>query len=269
MISKYKVGDIFWDNIKILSLYREKSHTACDYKCLKCNNIVTHSNLSNITGGRTKQCQKCRAMERADLNRIGDVSILFEDSNLIKYYWGLIYADGCIRNDSHGNKLNVLSINMTKKDEIYIQKLSTLIKTNNREYFYDYNINPMIYISVSDINLVPKLANLMDIHKRKTYNPPNPNNLNFTLQDRLSIVCGFVDGDGSRATDGTYNFKIRNHHSWFDMHKFMFDGLYSSCHIDSDNLACTNLSSDGFKILVHHGLKYNLPLFRRKWYLKS
>ncbi len=114
---------------------------------------------------------------------LSNVSNLLSGSNEAFYWLGFLLADG------HFSKTNQIQINLSVKDLNHLKKFATFV-----EYKKELEI-PSLFLS--DINIIPKIAELYEIKNNKTYYPPNISKL--SGDSLFSLVIGFIDGDGCIA----------------------------------------------------------------------
>lgn len=146
-------------------------------------------------------------------NRKGDVSPLLEES-LISFYWmGFILADG------HFTKSNQLVVSLSLKDKDHLEKLSKFLNCKVKIYkrsicngSFKGSQKEFCRIAIQDFEICQKLKVKFDVKNNKTYCPPNLASLNFTDDQFLALIVGFVDGDGSFTN--LNSIKIECHSSW-------------------------------------------------------
>lgn len=183
---------------------------------------------------------------------LSNVSNLLSGSNEAFYWLGFLLADG------HFSKTNQIQINLSVKDLNHLKKFATFV-----EYKKELEI-PSLFLS--DINIIPKIAELYEIKNNKTYYPPNISKL--SGDSLFSLVIGFIDGDGSINKRG--NLYIKVHSSWLNIVDFMMTNIVEigkhTIKINKDGLTiCTLTNIEAIKKIKERAKKLNLPILTRKW----
>lgn len=130
------------------------------------------------------------------------------DTDLKAYFLGFIMADGCITKTSKTNKYyNRLSINISKKDRIILEKFKEEIEASYdiKDYFPNNKTFGEYEMSRIDINSKKICNDLIQygICNNKTGFECLPNIKKSLLP---SFVRGFLDGDGTINTNGHIGF---------------------------------------------------------------
>lgn len=197
----------------------------------------------------------------------GNINRLLEDTHFSYYWMGFLLADG------HFSKQNRLVLSLSIKDIKHLEKFKDFIeyKNNIRKDFIK------CYLAVMDNFNIPILKNKFDIKSDKTYSPPNLNIFhNIGNELLLSLVIGFIDGDGaitnqSGRTDNT--LRIKNHSSWLDILVYFYEII---SRLSNVNFPVPKINKSGYaefrccnmnvlKFLKNHTIKYKLPVLERKW----
>lgn len=136
------------------------------------------------------------------------------DESLESLYWiGFIFADGSIeKNGSFG-------IELSKKDKTHLKKLMSFLGFGNEKLYRRRN---NVVFSKCDKNAIDTLIEKYQLKPNKTYDPPNLNDVfkNMTDDQILSLIIGFIDGDGhTRKIPGGYQVTLENHKSWIDCYE--------------------------------------------------
>lgn len=270
-----------FDMIKNTILYWNKledSFLIKNYQCLPFKFI--QSSLPS----RSKRAIWARAnllglhrQDKGQILRKGDVSVLFNNSTTSCYWIGFLMADGTFT----GTRLTV---SISEKDRIHLDKLANYLQTTIALYSHQGNsklrIKPynLVRISISDSSRIPRLREKYDIKFNKTYNPPSIDCLKKTFDTKekfISFFLGFIDGDGCISLNkrGYYYIIIDNHLSWYDVHKFMIDGLQSYGFYKGKTKPVitkkrySRIQITGiFNSLREFAKSLDLPLMERKWY---
>lgn len=228
-------------------------------KCPKCG--CEQKYKSRITYERAVNtntlCKKCATIGRYVKN---NVSVLLNEE-LETYYWiGFILADGTITNDGR------LRVRVSRKDITHVEKLAKYISTELKITKSDVGVNAM------NKQYIPVLCNKFDIKNHKTYNPPDVNKLKLLENNKiLSIIIGFIDGDGSIKNVWNrkdYNIQIKNHNSWLSILEYFSEVITGKnlAKINSNGYASLIISNNLSIIkLKKFALENNLPILDRKW----
>ena len=198
-----------------------------------------------------------------------NLSVLLNDSLISYYYVGFILADGHI---SNGNRLQMT---VSSHDKEYLCSMAGYLGVEHvRGYERTYNGKPYKTVSFSaqDVDVIPKLTKKFDIKSDKTHFPPDIDVLkNFSSDKILSIIIGFIDGDGNIKKQygrNDFSIAIKCHSSWLKVLE------YFSIVITGKNLA--RINSLGYASLVLSrftdikklkifALDNRLPIMLRKW----
>lgn len=205
-------------------------------------------------------------------NRICNLSWMIEES-LQNFYWiGFILADGCI---SIKNELVVI---LNDKDEEHIKELSKLCHKNYKKYksYGNFGESNICKIVCNHKEIIDQVKYKFDINSQKTYNPPNINKYkNFTDDQLLAILIGFIDGDGGITINYKMNrvsCKIENHASWVYFQNFFYKILNQKLNreeflakINSRGYSYINLSTPYLQYLNNFIIENKLYVMKRKW----
>lgn len=202
----------------------------------------------------------------------------FLDNTLDSFYWiGFLLADGAFVSERGNKMLSKISVLLSQKDEEHLKKLTSIIggRLHSRIITNSFSKNPMVQFSVSDIILIPKICDKFDIKNKKTYNPPDFNSYKFNDDQMLSLIIGFIDGDGTiyKKKGGNYQISIFCHESWKHNLKFINDLIHKVCFSIRENKVSYRGNKAGIyigKTKILRKLKWfinenNLPVLERKW----
>ena len=225
------------------------------------------------------QARKMGLFRDLDTYKTTTLGNLLDMSHESLYWIGFILADG------HISATYRLIIALSGKDETHLRKLSEKINgkiTNriNRSTFSTSNeyVSMVAVLSVQDKKNLKLLAEKFDIHPNKTYNPPDFTKYSLTDEQWLSLLIGFIDGDGHinklRRSNQNINIVIKNHSSWFQNLDLFKEKLCKVAQIPSNMR--TRINKQGYAVLVisngyliefltQHVVKHNLPVLERKW----
>lgn len=236
-----------------------------------------YSALSNLMG-RSSDAIRHKAKElglksRFNGNKSNDLTFL-NDASIESFYWmGFLIADGTFDAKMHGMRLRVSQV-----DRPHIQQLADRIKTTLKEghrsgYTGD---SSLVGLNAYDTTILPKLANRFDIRRNKTENPPNFKLYNFSDDEILAILIGFIDGDGCVYVSprGHVRISILIHPTWRENLRFINTFIHSYFKLASktepqitrSGYAYLCLSRkiiiDGLSVFIKNN---NLPVLKRKW----
>lgn len=230
--------------------------------CPKCGKLLTYKNV--VSYNRQNKinglCRSCSAFNST--NKQSNLEILLDTNSYESLYWiGFIMADGTILNN------NRLKITLATKDANH------LIKFQNYCNIEKITIDEIkCSVNAMDKEIVPKIAELFDLKKQKTYNPPSLDMFKkLTKEQILSIIIGFIDGDGNIKNQykrKDWSITIKNHKTWLPILS------YFSEVINGKNIAIINnkgyakvtfSNTEQTKSLKKFAIKHKLPLLERKW----
>lgn len=211
-----------------------------------------------------------REVAQADSCRRGTLIPLLEDSAIIFYWIGFIFADGCFQ------KTGQLFVNQSSKDKDHLEKLASVLNTKIhlcdkspttifKNIEYSRNTQHRLTCSHKDVWL--KVMSKFDFKFRKTYNPPEFEKLYDALKnDPENLMCwliGFIDGDGTPQRGGV---KIEIHSSWGSFLQEVQSIISDSSFLINKRGYCSlYLYKNTVDSLLKIIQKYNLPVMERKW----
>ena len=189
---------------------------------------------------------------------------LFQPYNESFYWQGFILADGYINHNKKRFKLH-----LSKKDSNHIEEFCKFIEFNNP------NIE---FVCIQDKIQIDNMIKLWKLKPKKSYNPSYINK-RLSLNKRMFIYAGIIDGDGSiQYQTGRKDVKlsIKMHKSWYKFLRQMEKDIYSFCNQSDKKL--TKINSQGYVSLIisdntilrklkNYLIKSKLPLMKRKWNL--
>lgn len=236
--------------------------------------------LQQLLPCRTWNAIKLRA-RKLDLYRSLSLARKSNMKNLLSgsvtsFYWvGFILADGHIENN------NRLTVTISAKDINHLSKLATFLNTSIREGVTKLGDNTYrsATIACKDIDNIPFICSVFDIDNNKTKNPPDFSSYVFTNEQVLSLIIGFIDGDGSITklhNRSDVNLRIKCHSSWLDNLLFIERTVYDYCSIPYKNPPLSKLNTQGYASLCISNndiirelrdfcIRHHLPILERKW----
>ena len=130
-----------------------------------------------------------------------------------------------------------------------------------------------------NIELFDRITNLIKLYEQhKTIKPNNFSTLEYTKEQMLSLIIGFIDGDGcilKQTGREDCLLQIHVHKNWFDNIRFIEDFIYNYFGM-SKNKILTRIGNDGYtrliitnnkilKKLKNELLTLDLTYLSRKW----
>lgn len=205
-----------------------------------------------------------------------DLSPLLGD-DLQSFYWiGFILADGSVYR-------TYLSIKIQCTDIDFLKEFSRLTKSKisfgRRKDGDGFSGKDFCKICVSHKEVVDKLKVKFNIKSNKTYAPPDTSLWDFSKEQCLALIAGFIDGDGSITKNENFtNIDVSNHISWFSFHNWMKNVLFLFTNDDRSSVLSVNKRGQS-KIRINQKTTFllfdflkenNLFFMHRKWiYLNS
>lgn len=198
-----------------------------------------------------------------------NLEALLEESLISYYYAGFILADG------HIEKGKRLQMSLSVKDFDFLQKMAEYLGVKNlkkRRYFIKNKEVEVASFSAQDIEAIRKFSNKFGIVSDKTHCPPDVEIFeNLSKEKLLSMIIGFIDGDGSirkiyKRKDA--NIAVKCHSSWLPILEFFSNAVCGKnlAKINSHGYASVIFSRfSDIKHLKIFALENNLPIMMRKW----
>ena len=194
---------------------------------------------------------------KREIAKNSDLSVLLQDTCETYYWLGFLMADG------HFNKYSI-QINLAKKDIGHLKKFAKFIS-------YKKKLNkPSLYVNDKEIVDVLKLK--FKITNNKTYEPCSI----FHINDEkllLSLIAGFIDGDGSiKQSYGRTQMVVKCHKSWRNNLDYMLNFLCAGFNksyktvVNKEGLAIFFITDiEVLKKIKSNVYKLKLPILKRKW----
>ena len=209
--------------------------------------------------------------------------LLSED--LESYYWiGFIIADGWVssRINVNGSRINHVGISLQKIDQKHLEKFlnwveipHSRIRSRIRHTNYKEN-SKEVSVCITDHISVPLLKEKFDISNNKTKVPPKMKLYNLSSDQMISLIIGFIDGDGSISMRATHkpHISIQSTRMWSENLQFINECIHNSFDEKITNKVLINnrnhASLSICKRMVVAKLKQfviinGLPVLDRKW----
>lgn len=207
-----------------------------------------------------------------DFKRNSNFNKLLDKSNESLYWLGFLLADG------HFNFNNKrIKLTLSTKDINHLVKYSKFIETTN--LIVNKSIYPSVSVTTKNIEKFHLVKNLLKLeNSNKTIYPNDFNDLNFNKEQMLSLIIGFIDGDGNiQKQTGRKDslLQIHVHKNWFDNILFIENFIYNYFNESHDKIF-TRIGNDSYTKLIISNykllrklktevLKLDLPILKRKW----
>lgn len=241
----------------------------------RCEIVLTYSDSQNCSDAFKKKrlCKSCSWINRHTKFKYHNLENLLSDQ-LESFYWiGFLLADAWFSDNGQ------LTLGLAYKDIDHLMKFSKFVNNENSIYirnFKSQSSDKMLKscsISLRDKFVVDKIIEKFNIIPPKTYNPPSVEIFKqFSYDQTLSLIIGFIDGDGSFSKPKTnqkhVNLKISCHKCWSVVLQFFatFIGSSTRYKINSDDQAeIANGRFSELKTLKAFCINNNLPILSRKW----
>jgi len=254
-----KIHNNFW-NKKELIFLKENYYN-------KDKNFLL-SNINRSWDAIKQKAEELKLKRNNDFLRKSKMNKLFEN-NINSFYWmGFLLADGYF-----DLKNKRIFLTLSNKDINHLKLFESFIETN----IYKYNKN--CRISFQNIDIFNKIIKKFHIYNsNKTYNPIDFYLFNFKNEYLLSLIIGFIDGDGSITklkNRKDCNLRIKLHSSWLKNLIFIENFIYDYFQINKDktfskinknNYSYLCVSNNKIlKLLKNEILILNIPFMERKW----
>jgi hypothetical protein len=194
------------------------------------------------------------------------------DDSKESYYWiGFLLADAHFKNNSCQLKISATDTNHLEKLGKYLGKVRPITiyenKSNKIKFIRGIQIKPTkriaTFIMTGDAMI--KIIDKFFITNNKTYNPPNIKNYNLSPTQFISMLIGFIDGDGSiKYHHNTVDCKVECHASWQSNLLYFYETLKEISGITSKHIP--KLNSRGY---FYINLNFSLVLFLRNFIIEN
>ena len=244
-----------------MSVYLTKRYHKTRICCI-CNKVLTYScsDSYNLSVKNETICVSCANLKKQS-NKESKLEKLVNGSNESMYWVGFILADGHISN------IYRLAITLANKDTEHLRKFSNYVNTPLKT-----NKHKQAVVAVMDKNNIKKLVDMFDINSDKTYSPPKAEVLlQFNKEQLLSLLVGFIDGDGSIRNlhnRPDFSLRIKCHKAWEYFLTSLFFILEINISIKINNqgyLEIVTGNSILLKRIKREVLALRVPFMERKW----
>jgi len=210
-------------------------------------------------------------------NKNSNLSVLL-GNDLVAFYWmGYLLADGYFSSNS-------IKLASSVKDSIHLSAFADFITSPVKQYISSSGYNagrPYLEVRGMDSDVVPRIIEKFSIPNNKTYNPPSFSSYNFTDEQLIAMIIGFIDGDGSINSirrDSNFRITIHSHISWKEnldfmntcLHNYFGYTIANSVTIDKRGFAYLSVGKSDLVNSIKLFISDNsLPVMRRKWFRDS
>lgn len=230
--------------------------------CPNCNEIIEYSCHSNykLATIRNSKCRDCYLKTSEGVNKKGNILPLLEDT-YESYYWiGFLLADG------HFYKKGAIKCTLSIKDEGHLKKLSNFLSINSLQYNKE---KTNCTIKLMDKKLVHRIVEKFNISNHKTYNPPIIEDYNLEHNFLISLICGFIDGDGCIADKNKgFSLTVKCHSSWLNNLEFIAKTINPTTNSKINGAGYAYFTISNYESLIklkQKAISLNLPIMSRKW----
>lgn len=242
--------------------------------CPKCARILTHVNVGQCDYAKRKerQCKPCYHSRTSANTKSYNLKKLLND-DLNTFYWiGFLLADGWFSSDKQRFSLEIGEMDLDHLMS-FVDYISYKNKIKERNHRGKHGKSKSFRMKVCNNTVVPLIIDKFKISPQKSYNPIDFNYYydNFTTDQILSLVVGFIDGDGSiilhKTKSNRIMLQIGIHINWINFLNFIKSYLSAECTIITNKkMAILRLGNhEELKALKTKILKLNTPLLYRKW----
>jgi hypothetical protein len=204
-----------------------------------------------------------RLQKKQDLI-IGSCQKLLQETPESFYWLGFLLADG------HFSKIDRLCLSLAPRDEEHLKQYAKFLESKVR---YSKNAVTCSVLDKYHVNLIKEK---FDISNQKTYFPPNLSVFNYSQDLLISLIIGFIDGDGNitcQTGRKDTSLRVKCHKSWLPFLLWIKDilekefGLKSgSPKINNQGYASVTFANHELqKRLKLSAIKMRLPIMKRKW----
>lgn len=203
------------------------------------------------------------------------VSALLENTPQAFYWVGFILADG------HVSNARRLIVRLNDKDANHLQKLADVLNHNIKHFTKSTNFKKdakVAELSIMDTKNIKQLITKFGISNTKTINPPPLSEYEFEDTLLISLLLGFIDGDGNITKRKPHNnlhyIRLKCHANWYSNFTIMRDLICRYFLIDS--VMMPKINKAGFveltisdnkiiRAMKTFALVNNIPILERKW----
>src|SRR6478735_3661284 len=245
--------------------FEENNYLRYNYRYEEKNNII--KSIDRTWEAIKIQASKLNLKRDNFIQRNSKMENLLNDSNESYYWMGFLLADGHF-------DMNNFRIHLTLKesDKHHLKLFSK---------FLEYENFDSCVLEFKNKDIFKKICDKFKIfNSRKTYNPIDFYEYNFTDNQILSLIIGFIDGDGSINKIHNRNdcsLSLHIHSSWLKNLIFIEEFIYNYFLIEKNKIL-SKIGNDGYAKLIFSNsiiltnikkeLKFlNIPYMKRKWYI--
>jgi len=253
------------NNIKLCWNWNEQelSFLLENYNKLSNNELAIFLNRTSFAINRKLNILKLKKSKETHYKDIYKENLknLLDENPISYYYMGYLLADG--------NFSNGLSLEVSINDIEHMENFLKYIECDSKIY----KRRNCCAISISDRKNMNSIKDKFDIFNNKTIYPPSNKIYDkFEFNKLLSLIIGFIDGDGHIRKSPSLQITIQLHHSWFSFLELILSKINTIKKINTK----VRLDSRGYATLTICGIdifnKLNefiddnkLQILKRKW----
>jgi len=225
---------------------------------------AAHQGLKHTAATKKKLCAQAR--------RVAQLERLLEPIPLAYYWIGFLLADG------HVTPRGQLRLRIAECDKAHLLKYGRFIHYTGKVATH-VGSKPThqndVCIVAANKQVLAQLAEF-GLRPRKTYYPPQPESLPADTDLMLSLLIGFIDGDGAiQYQTGRSDCKltIKVHSTWLSILAALRQRVVS---IFNTDMAEPHINKQGYahwcmanqrvlRELKQHAIRLGLPMLARKW----
>jgi hypothetical protein len=198
---------------------------------------------------------------------------LLNGSNETFYWLGFLIADG-----HFDFKNKRISLTTSIKDLEHIKKYAKFIETKNI-LINEKTVFHKVSVSTQNIDLFSDITTLIDINEsNKTHIPNSLVKLKISKEQMISLIIGFIDGDGhirKQTNRNDYLLHLHIHRNWLDNLYFIEEFLYKYFNENKEK-TLSKIGNDGYaRLMISNNtilkklklevINLDIPYLERKW----
>lgn len=243
--------------------FEENNYLKINYRYEDKNNII--ENINRTWEAIKIQSSKLNLKRDNFIQRHSKMENLLNDSNESYYWMGFLLADGHF--DMNNFRIHLI---LKESDKNHLKLFSKFLEYKNFDSCVLEFKNKYIFNDVCNKFYI--------YNSNKTYNPIDFYKFNFNDDQILSLIIGFIDGDGSinkiyKRKDCSLSLHI--HSSWLNNLIFIEDFIYKYFSVKKNKIL-SKIGNDNYaKLIFSNSIiltnikkelnSLNIPYMKRKW----